>query len=130
MSVLHPLRSRLRLPRRTVRLRLTLLYGGLFLASGAGLLAITYLLVRHSTDNYVLFNRGAHSALFLASARPIHGPANGPNVLRRAFRAPGRAVAAIEAASTDGGRGELRQEKVAVCVCKSTADQVGTRRRT
>lgn len=34
-----------RLPRRTVRLRLTLLYGGLFLASGAALLAVTYLLV-------------------------------------------------------------------------------------
>jgi signal transduction histidine kinase len=33
---------------RTVRLRLTLLYGGLFLACGAGLVAITYLLVRHA----------------------------------------------------------------------------------
>ena len=32
------------LPRRTVRLRLTALYGGLFLVSGAALLAITYLL--------------------------------------------------------------------------------------
>jgi signal transduction histidine kinase len=32
-------------PRSTVRLRLSLLYGGLFLLSGAGLLAITYLLV-------------------------------------------------------------------------------------
>jgi signal transduction histidine kinase len=32
-------------PRRTVRLRLTVLYGGLFLASGTALLAITYLLV-------------------------------------------------------------------------------------
>jgi signal transduction histidine kinase len=38
-------RHRRRLPRRTVRLKLTLLYGGLFLASGAGLLALTYLLV-------------------------------------------------------------------------------------
>jgi signal transduction histidine kinase len=38
-------RCGLRLPPRTVRLRLTLLYGGLFLASGAGLLAIVYLLV-------------------------------------------------------------------------------------
>ena len=38
----------LRLPRRTVRLRLTLVYGGLFLLSGAGLLTITYFLVaRH-----------------------------------------------------------------------------------
>jgi signal transduction histidine kinase len=33
------------MPRRTVRLRLTALYGGLFLVSGAALLAITYLLV-------------------------------------------------------------------------------------
>ena len=39
-------RSSLRLPRRTVRLRLTLLYSVLFLATGAVLLAITYLLVR------------------------------------------------------------------------------------
>jgi signal transduction histidine kinase len=40
-------RRRLRdwLPRRTIRLRLTLLYGGLFLLAGAGLLAITYGLV-------------------------------------------------------------------------------------
>ncbi|MGH2882430.1 MAG: HAMP domain-containing protein, partial [Solirubrobacteraceae bacterium] len=37
------------LPARTVRLRLTVLYGSLFLICGAGLLAITYLLVRHAT---------------------------------------------------------------------------------
>jgi signal transduction histidine kinase len=40
--------ARRHLPRRTVRLRLTLLYGGLFLACGAGLLTITYFLVRHA----------------------------------------------------------------------------------
>ena len=40
-------RRRWRLPRRTVRLKLTLLYGGLFLASGAALLAVTYVLVEH-----------------------------------------------------------------------------------
>src|SRR6266568_3798498 len=38
-------RFKLPLPRRTVRLRLTLLYSSLFLASGAGLLAINYVLV-------------------------------------------------------------------------------------
>ncbi|HEV2241079.1 MAG TPA: ATP-binding protein [Streptosporangiaceae bacterium] len=38
-------RGRWRPPRRTVRLKLTLLYGGLFLASGAALLAVTYVLV-------------------------------------------------------------------------------------
>ena len=34
------------LPRRTVRLRLTALYGALFLASGAGLLTIINILAR------------------------------------------------------------------------------------
>jgi signal transduction histidine kinase len=42
-------RSRLRHPKTTVRWRLTLLYGGLFLVSGAALLAITYTLVDHAT---------------------------------------------------------------------------------
>jgi signal transduction histidine kinase len=37
-----------RLPRHTVRFRLTALYSGLFLASGAALLAITYVLVNSS----------------------------------------------------------------------------------
>jgi two-component system sensor histidine kinase VanS len=39
----------LRLPSRTVRLRLTLLYSGLFLVSGVALLAATYLVFRAST---------------------------------------------------------------------------------
>jgi signal transduction histidine kinase len=37
------------LPRRTIRLRLTLIYGGLFLICGAALLGITYLLVDNAT---------------------------------------------------------------------------------
>ena len=41
--------GRLRHPKTTVRWRLTLLYGGLFLVCGAGLLAITYTLVDHAT---------------------------------------------------------------------------------
>ncbi len=42
---LHPATLAARLPRRTVRLRLTALYGALFLACGAGLLAITITIV-------------------------------------------------------------------------------------
>ncbi len=38
------------LPRRTVRVRLTLLYGGLFLLSGAVLLATTYVLFERATE--------------------------------------------------------------------------------
>jgi signal transduction histidine kinase len=47
-GTLHPARWRwVRRPRRSVRLKLTLLYAGLFLVSGAGLLLITYVLVAH-----------------------------------------------------------------------------------
>jgi signal transduction histidine kinase len=42
--------AHVQLPRRTVRLRLALLYGGLFLISGTALLAVTYVLVRHAVD--------------------------------------------------------------------------------
>jgi signal transduction histidine kinase len=47
-----------RLPRRTVRLRLTLLYGGLFLLSGTGLLVITYVLVAHRFPTLVTTGSG------------------------------------------------------------------------
>jgi signal transduction histidine kinase len=60
-----PARLAARLPRRTVRLRLTALYGGLFLASGTGLLAITNILARS------------------LPGPPFHGPAIRPR------RAPG-----------------------------------------
>jgi two-component system sensor histidine kinase VanS len=54
----------LHLPSRTVRLRLTLLYGGLFLASGVALLATTYLLFRSSTGVDVIVPTGAqHGAI-------------------------------------------------------------------
>jgi len=51
-------RSWLRLPARTARLRLTLLYGALFLASGAGLLAITYVLVRSTGSSFYFTGHG------------------------------------------------------------------------
>jgi signal transduction histidine kinase len=42
--------ERLRHPQTTVRWRLTLLYGGMFLVCGAALLAVTYTLVSHSVS--------------------------------------------------------------------------------
>src|SRR5579859_4319951 len=41
------------LPRHSVRLRLTLLYGGLFLAAGTALLITTYVLVAHRLPTLV-----------------------------------------------------------------------------
>src|SRR5262245_42846043 len=54
------------LPRRTVRLRLTLVYAGLFLASGAGLLAVTYVLVDHATGD-VIFGTTSNGRNFVIS---------------------------------------------------------------
>jgi two-component system sensor histidine kinase VanS len=67
-------RRMLHLPSRTVRLRLTLLYGGLFLVSGAALLVTTYLLFRGQTGVDLIIPTGA----------PFHrssGPGAVPNVL-------------------------------------------------
>jgi signal transduction histidine kinase len=55
------------LPRRTIRLRLTLLYGGLFLLSGAALLAVTYLLVVNATSGCISNNHNGVSAVFCES---------------------------------------------------------------
>ncbi len=62
------LASHPRLRPRTVRLRLTLLYGGLFLASGAGLLAITNALVRHNTS--VALPKGLRGASIAVTKSP------------------------------------------------------------
>src|SRR5262249_3045523 len=78
-----------RLPRRTVRLRLTLLYGGLFLLSRAPLLALPYILVVHATPA-VLFQ----------------GPNRSPGSMSGSLRGP--APSASErppALSTSGGHG-------------------------
>jgi signal transduction histidine kinase len=58
-------RERLRLPRHSLRLRLTFLYGSLFLASGAALLTITYFLVRHQyTDHFFIATGKSAGAQF------------------------------------------------------------------
>ncbi len=54
----------LHLPSRTVRLRMTVLYGGLFFISGMALLAITYLIFRRASRVNVLVPNG-----------PTHGAA-------------------------------------------------------
>jgi signal transduction histidine kinase len=66
--------GRLRLPPRTIRLRLTALYGALFLASGAALLVVTYLLVEHQyTANgaslFVTTGKAAGGAVAIAAGQ-------------------------------------------------------------
>ena len=78
----HPLTAaiRTRLPRRTVRLRLTLLYGGLFLLAGAALLAITYALVERATSDVstVTLSNGATISIDEDASSTPPGPDTGP----------------------------------------------------
>jgi signal transduction histidine kinase len=52
-------RRRLRLPRYTIRLRLAVLYGGVFMISGTLLLAIIFLTVRYSSHGAIVSAEGA-----------------------------------------------------------------------
>ena len=53
----------MRLPAPTIRLRLTLVYGGLFLCSAAALLAITYVLVNHQYTGSFFISSGRHAVV-------------------------------------------------------------------
>jgi signal transduction histidine kinase len=71
--------SWLRLPGRTIRLRLTLIYGGLFLASGTGLLAVTYVLVAHRYRGDFFVEAGKNGIFsVLVGKAPAGGVAAGP----------------------------------------------------
>jgi signal transduction histidine kinase len=56
-----------RLPAPTIRLRLTLVYGGLFLCSAVGLLAITYVLVHHQYTGSFFISKGRQAVVAQAA---------------------------------------------------------------
>ena len=57
--------ARLRRPRPTARLRLTLFYSGLFVLSAACLLAIPYLLIRSTSTGSISYNSADHSYTYV-----------------------------------------------------------------
>jgi signal transduction histidine kinase len=61
-------RLRARLPAPTIRLRLTLAYGGLFLCSAAALLAITYVLVHHQYTGSFFIKSGQQGVVHFKSS--------------------------------------------------------------
>ncbi len=81
---------RLPLPRRTIRLHLALLYGGLFFISGAALLAITYAVVSRTHGVYsqaapIQFGHSQSSAKS-SPIPPVGLPGPGEQVVRRTLR--------------------------------------------
>ena len=104
------------LPRRTVRLRLTLLYGGLFLLSGAALLAITYFFVDTATGNAFIVSgkNGTTIAGFEIGAPPKgvgtlkHQSASVPVTGQVQRSASGQVTTAAGNAGTTGGSANSR----------------------
>ncbi|HLK00182.1 MAG TPA: HAMP domain-containing sensor histidine kinase [Streptosporangiaceae bacterium] len=99
---------RVRMPARTVRLRLTLLYGSLFLASGAALLAVTYGLV----DNR------------LSNLRVSSGPASGLKA-GGTVRAPATAAGSLRAWQTTALHQLLVQSGIALAIMSVVAIALG-----
>ncbi|HXP99789.1 MAG TPA: HAMP domain-containing sensor histidine kinase [Solirubrobacteraceae bacterium] len=98
-----------RLPRRTVRLRLTLMYGALFLVSGAALLATTYLLVKGSGSEEVTFSKGGVQGSIVGKVPGISpGGAQIFQVHVQTHRstAPGAVMHASESTRTSGHASE------------------------
>jgi signal transduction histidine kinase len=60
---------RARLPAPTIRLRLTLIYGGLFLCSAAALLAITFTLVHHQYTGNFFISSGRQAVVAVQSSK-------------------------------------------------------------
>ena len=73
MTALAP-RSWLRLPRRTARLRLTLLYSGMFLALGTAVIVTTYMIVRGTTGIVAQASSAQPVAIQRETVTPIVGP--------------------------------------------------------
>jgi signal transduction histidine kinase len=79
MSARGPSRLRARLPARTIRLRLTLAYGGLFLCSAAALLATTYVLVHHQYTGSFFVKSGRQAVVQFQSSGKVSSKAQ-PNL--------------------------------------------------
>jgi two-component system, OmpR family, sensor histidine kinase VanS len=108
-------RRMLHLPPRTVRLRLTLLYSGLFLASGLALLAATYLLFRSNTGVDLLVPHGSTSPVTHNGALP------NPNAVRQVREMFAGAVAR----NTRGLHQGLIQSGIALAIMTVVSIAVG-----
>jgi signal transduction histidine kinase len=103
------LRRWLRPPRRTVRLRLTLVYGALFLVLGAALLAITYLLVSKSLPAGALTSGTAAAARPPGAAVFFHSRTGGCRLTASPTAPPGQLQAQAQRCLSDQRSAELSQ---------------------
>jgi signal transduction histidine kinase len=102
------------LPRRTVRLRLTVLYGALFVVSGAALLGVTYFFVNASTANaFIVHNNNGTTIAGFQIGAPVsllhQTPGQAAKQLRPSLGQPANGASGSASASgsavTTGGFG-------------------------
>src|SRR5437764_2802798 len=112
-------RRMLHLPSRTVRLRLTLLYSGLFLVSGVALLAVTYLIFRSNSGVDLIVPSGI-------SHRPaVPGAGNGAPPNPEAFRQERQMYAASVARNTHGLHQGLLESAIALAIMTAVSIAFG-----
>ncbi|HZC30769.1 MAG TPA: HAMP domain-containing sensor histidine kinase [Gaiellaceae bacterium] len=96
----------MRTPAPTIRLRLTAVYGGLFLLSGTALLTVTYFLVRHQYTGsfFITSGRAGIVAVGGVKALPVKpGLAIGPNPIQIRAAAHAQSSAALHQLLIDSG---------------------------
>jgi signal transduction histidine kinase len=110
LAVSDPLVARwLRLPGRTIRVRLTLVYGALFLLSGAALLTITYFLIAHQFTGKFFVATGTSGAVkvLVTQTDPSSPVPNGAFIGAPPGLPPGVSMTAATAAGDAQSRAAL-----------------------
>jgi signal transduction histidine kinase len=110
-----PTRIAAAVPRRGVRVRLTLLFAGLFLVAGAGLLGITYGLLSHATDSIIMNRVAAGSTL------PSQSISGGPTVIGPILSTPAPDSSAAGAGTAVGPLAGLSPEQAGLYVSGTRA---------
>jgi two-component system sensor histidine kinase VanS len=116
-------RRMLHLPSRTVRLRLTLLYSGLFLVSGVALLATTYLLFRSTTGVDLIVPTGSPNGP--SGPRALKEVLANPDVARYVRHVAEQAYAAAVKRNTDGLHQGLIQSGIALAIMTAVSIALG-----
>jgi signal transduction histidine kinase len=83
----------LRLPRYTIRLRLAVLYGGVFMITGTLLLTFLFLTVRHSSHSTVVSAQGAVTRIVERHVSGVGPPGSTLSVTPESLTGPSRAQA-------------------------------------
>jgi signal transduction histidine kinase len=119
--------SSLRLPRRTIRLRLTAVYGALFLICGVLLLTITFVLVRRQYTTTLFIDSGKAGVLSVTGGEAMRqgAPADAFTAPAAGIPTPEQVIAAAHSQSNAALRQLLIQSAIALAIMAVIAIWLG-----